>query len=121
MEANRSLPLVRRIVRNIVLTHRHAADLQAKLESSPNIKDAMHLQSDLELSIDRLQEYVEELNEVGCDLKDYESGLIDFPGRHQGREVCLCWRLGEDKVAHWHELQTGFAGRQPATSLEEDE
>jgi len=45
-------------------------------------------------------------------LKDYFTGLVDFPSRLDGREVYLCWRFGEDEIAHWHELDAGFAGRQ---------
>jgi hypothetical protein len=117
-EANRSLPLVSRIVRDIVATHRHAADTQAKLESAPNIKVAMELQAELESSVDRLQEYVDELARIGVELKDYEMGLIDFPGRCQSRDVLLCWHLGEEKVGHWHEVQAGYDGRQPIETLE---
>jgi hypothetical protein len=50
-------------------------------------------------------------------LRDIESGLIDFPALVNGRQVCLCWRLGEDEVAWWHELSSGFAGRQPLAEL----
>ena len=120
-EANRALPLVRRIVRDIVQTHQRAADTQEKLESAANIKDAMVVQNDLEATVDRLQEYVDELAGVGCDLKDYEMGLIDFPGRHCGREVCLCWKLGEEKIEYWHETESGYAGRQRIDTLEETE
>jgi hypothetical protein len=66
-----------------------------------------------------MQEYVDELAKLGVDLKDPETGLVDFPCFHQGREVSLCWRLGEEKVEHWHEVQAGFSKRQPASLLEE--
>jgi hypothetical protein len=46
-------------------------------------------------------------------LRDPETGLIDFPGQRDGRRIFLCWRLGEDHVAHWHELESGFGGRRP--------
>jgi len=46
-------------------------------------------------------------------LRDAETGLVDFPGEREGRRVWLCWQLGEDRVAHWHELETGFLGRKP--------
>lgn len=46
-------------------------------------------------------------------VRDIERGLIDFPGRHEGRPIYLCWRLGEDAVDFWHDTETGFAGRQP--------
>ena len=46
-------------------------------------------------------------------LRDPQTGLVDFPGEREGRRVWLCWQLGEDRVAFWHELETGFVGRQP--------
>jgi hypothetical protein len=50
---------------------------------------------------------------LGVAIKDLEVGLCDFLGKHDGRDVWLCWRLGEKQVRFWHELDTGFAGRQP--------
>lgn len=52
------------------------------------------------------------LQGMGIVVKDIEHGIVDFPARMFGREVYLCWRLGEDAVAHWHDVETGFAGRQ---------
>lgn len=118
-EANRSLPLVTRVVRDIVNTHDRAMRLQDKLEESPASKEAAGVQEQFRSELERLQEYVEELEMIGVDLKDYETGLVDFPGRHQGREIFLCWKLGEEKVDHWHELHTGYNGRQPISALEE--
>ena len=118
-QANRSLPLVRRIVRDIVNAHDYATQMQAKLDEAASTREAASLQSQLEVALRRLEEYVDELKSLGVDLKDYQMGLIDFPGRHQGREVCLCWKLGEEKVEYWHELHTGFAGRLPVSALEE--
>jgi hypothetical protein len=60
-----------------------------------------------------LRRDVEALNEQGIILRDPESGLIDFPSTRDGREVFLCWRLGEADVGHWHGPEGGFAGRQP--------
>jgi len=53
------------------------------------------------------------LDEQGIIVKDPDTGLIDFPHIREDREVFLCWRIGEKTVAHWHELDTGFRGRQP--------
>jgi hypothetical protein len=50
---------------------------------------------------------------VGCIFKGFEGGLVDFHSQLQGRDVYLCWRLGEPDVGHWHEIESGFAGRQP--------
>jgi hypothetical protein len=56
---------------------------------------------------------VEELTELGVQVKDIDTGLIDFPSFRDGEEILLCWRLGEDEIAWWHTLDGGFAGRQP--------
>ena len=118
-QANKALPLVTRIVRDIVNTHERATQLQAKLEESTGRESA--LQSQLDSALEQLQDYVDELGSIGVELKDYESGLIDFPGRHQGRDIYLCWKLGEEKITHWHELHSGYAGRQSTSTLEENE
>ncbi len=74
----------------------------------------------MDAAIDRLSQLVDELAEIGVELKDYETGLVDFVGRHEGRDVYLCWKLGEEKITHWHELNTGFAGRKPVSQLQEN-
>ena len=50
---------------------------------------------------------------IGCEVKDVQTGLVDFRAMRDGRAVYLCWRLGEEDIAFWHELDAGFAGRQP--------
>lgn len=60
-----------------------------------------------------VQRNVKALTELGIEVKDIGTGLIDFPCERDGRVVYLCWRLGEDDIAYWHELDDGFAGRQP--------
>ena len=119
-EANRSLPLVRRIVTDIVGTHAQAIAVQSHIgRATP--KEQGPLQSQLERLLERLEDFVDELTEVGCELKDYSVGLVDFTGRHKGRDVYLCWKLGEEQVAHWHELDAGAAGRKSIRTLREEE
>lgn len=120
MEANRSLPLVRRIVADIVQTQQVATQLHTRAETLSG-RDQQEAQNELQRQVDRLQEYIDELIEIGVELKDHQTGLIDFISRHQGRDIYLCWKLGEDQITHWHELQAGFAGRQPVSMLEEGE
>ena len=61
-----------------------------------------------------LVQHTNELEELGVQLKDYERGLIDFPTMRDGRIVLLCWKLDEgDQLEWWHEVEAGFAGRQP--------
>ena len=58
-----------------------------------------------------LREAIQELDQFGCVLKDLDTGLIDFPTLFRGREVYLCWKLGEASIAFWHGTDEGFAGR----------
>lgn len=53
------------------------------------------------------------LKEIGCDLKDIEMGLIDFPSIREGKLVNLCWMIQEERIGYWHSMDTGFASRQP--------
>ena len=54
-----------------------------------------------------------EISGAGIVLRDLDRGLIDFPSLRDGREVYLCWELGEDSVEFWHDLDAGFGGREP--------
>ena len=60
---------------------------------------------------------LERLEKTGCVLKDLEQGLVDFYCRFEGRDIFLCWRLGENKIGFWHEIGEGFAGRQEILDL----
>jgi hypothetical protein len=121
IQANRALTLVSRIVADVVRTHDRAMDIQAKLDHKLGggkvMPAAAH--AELDAAMDRLQDYVAELSTVGCELKDYRTGLVDFVGRHEGRDVMLCWRLGEERIHYWHEMNAGFAGRKPVSVLDE--
>jgi hypothetical protein len=55
---------------------------------------------------------VREVEGLGVQIKDYDQGLIDFPCEHEGRIVYLCWKIGEEELDYWHEIEAGYAGRQ---------
>jgi len=61
----------------------------------------------------RLRELIEEVQQSGCQIKDLDTGLLDFPTLFRGREVLLCWRLGETAIEFWHSTEDGFRGRKP--------
>lgn len=67
--------------------------------------------------IDQMTAAVARIDGLGITLRDIERGLIDFPALVGGRQVWLCWALGETDVAHWHELDAGFTGRRPLIEL----
>jgi len=122
-KANRALPLVRRIVDDIVAEHPRWKDLVARYEllaagarpETGEPAEMKELRKRINEVAERISGFVEELEQIGCQLKGVEEGLVDFYGLHEGRVVCLCWRRGEEAVTHWHELDAGFAGRQPIT------
>ena len=65
----------------------------------------------------RMERAVAQIDAWGVTLRDIQSGLVDFPALVSGRQVWLCWRLGEGEIAWWHELSTGFSGRRALTDL----
>ena len=67
--------------------------------------------------IDQMQAGVARIDELGITLREIETGLVDFPALVNGRQVWLCWRLGEGDVEYWHELSDGFGGRRPLIEL----
>ena len=75
-----------------------------------DIADSRRLTQEAARELDRL---LSELETTGAELKSIDDGLLDFPSDRNGRIVYLCWRLGETKIAFWHDLDTGFAGRKP--------
>lgn len=119
-QANRTLPLVRRIVEDIVRGHRLLHEKLAELEpralagsaegTTPRIAA---LDREIKAIEQDLETFQRELDELGIQLKDPRMGLIDFPSNMDGRRVLLCWRLGEPSVQFWHDETSGFAGRQP--------
>lgn len=121
--ANRTLPLVRRIVADIVQEYPRWRDLVARYEllvagARPEWGESDEMQRvhrHIDGLAERIESYRRELEQVGCHLKDAATGLVDFHGLYQGRLVCLCWKHGEDQVAWWHEVEAGYAGRQPIT------
>lgn len=119
-QANRMLPLVRRIVRDIVEAHRtwtramqayETAATWTRADSPTN--QLATLEADVKRLAVEIESYLHELRELGVDFKGFDQGLVDFPGEREGRVVCLCWKLDEDEVSYWHEVSDGYAGRQP--------
>jgi hypothetical protein len=118
--ANRTLPLVRRIVEDIVREHRAWQEAIVELDLlvsgvRADLPDprATALERRIQAIARDIEQFQGELESLGIQLKDRRIGLIDFPSEMDGRRVLLCWRLGESSVQYWHDEQTGYAGRQP--------
>jgi len=119
-QANKTLPLVRKIVEDVVAQHKKWRETILELDlvaSTARADDPRDRAEELErqaLALAReLDGYQRELEELGIQLKDRRLGLVDYPSEMGGRTVLLCWRLGEPEVQFWHEVDAGYAGRQP--------
>jgi hypothetical protein len=96
------------------------AELQREMENNGSAEHAEELaerESDLRELVRRMQAVVLEIDAMGITLRDIATGLIDFPALANGRPIWLCWRLGEDDIAWWHEANAGFDSRQPLSEL----
>jgi hypothetical protein len=120
-EAERTLPLVRRIVQDLteeypawraavsrfeLLTGGARADWGETGELLAAREDVAH-------HADRINHYLQELEGVGCVFKGFDAGLVDFYSLREDRPIFLCWKLGEERITYWHEIEAGFSGRQP--------
>jgi hypothetical protein len=119
-QANMTLPLVRRIVEDIVVQFARWQTRVREFElvsvsntvESPDPR-AAELEREVAALAAELEHFQRELAALGVEFKDYVQGLVDFPAQREGRTVYLCWRLGESAVEYWHEVDAGYAGRQP--------
>ncbi len=114
-EANRVLPQVRTLVSQIMQARQAIVD--ARPELWPVLEHAIgnggsKKAGEMLHEFKRIEAGVHGLQEIGCVLKDISTGLVDFPALRHGREVLLCWQYDEPQVMYWHDLQSGFAGRQ---------
>ncbi len=121
-QANAALPLVRSITADLVQLSREVMERRERLAhlsggrntTSGDLysEELAQIEEELEKDSAQLGEYVEELRALGVEPKSGPEGLVDFPCLMDERLVFLCWKLGENEVTNWHELDAGFRGRQ---------
>ena len=121
-EANLALPRLRQWLprlrarrQRLDVVQRKQSELAVKAAANGNLveEEVLATQREAQRLAGEVDKLIARINGLGCQIKDIEQGLVDFPALREGREVCLCWRLGEAEVAFWHELEAGFGGRQP--------
>ena len=122
-DANLCLPLVRAIVADMVHLSRELHDRKQRLEwltqrrdvspGDPYSDELAHIEQELNKDVQRLEEYQRELGDLGVIARSASDGLVDFPSQIDGRDVFLCWKYDEPEVLYWHEVDEGYAGRQP--------
>jgi hypothetical protein len=127
-DANDALAVVRPLAERLVNLRRSwraanakRAELGALVQGNGGglgTSDFAELEAELEAIGSEIERCVAQLDEAGVQVKDLDEGLLDFPALHEGREILLCWRVGEERVAYWHGIDEGFAGRKPIEQVE---
>jgi hypothetical protein len=120
-DAERALPLVRKIVADVQRVYEEWRGAVASYElvaagvkgDEPEPEALEQLRTEVAGYAEQMASLIDEVQEIGCELKDVRLGLVDFYALLDDRLVYLCWRLGEQGITHWHELDEGYGGRQP--------
>jgi hypothetical protein len=122
-EANEALLEVRPLTEELVGHRRALVALQERQSAvtariagnGGNVEphELEEVQQQLDEEVAGIARCVARIHEVGALVKDLDDGLVDFPATRHGRDVLLCWRLGEDEIGFWHGLDEGFSGRKP--------
>lgn len=116
-QANAALCYVKPVVEDICQSYQQAVRVQHRLEFPFPDDDLEQLRGRYEQTVAMLNRFVDELMQVGVELRDYEHGLVDFPAVCAGRVVMLCWRRGEQRINTWHDHESGCTDRRDIATL----
>jgi hypothetical protein len=123
-EANALLPVVDSLLGRAISAKETAERLESDIQSlrqriflaggmTVDIVGVARNRTEAEAEVQRAKEALGEIDAIGVQVKDLDTGLLDFPCRVEGELVLLCWRRGESRIEYWHTLEAGFRGRQP--------
>ncbi|MBK9927755.1 MAG: DUF2203 domain-containing protein [Anaerolineales bacterium] len=119
-QANEALKIIRPIMDEVQAIRQKILDNQP--EAWPAIEKSAgnggnKALSKMVVDFEKLDALIHQIMDTGVQIKDINTGLLDFSALREGREVYLCWKYGEDDIAFWHEVDAGFIGRQPITTF----
>lgn len=123
-EAQALLPLIESLLKRAIDGKAAAQEVEAQLAAlgrriylaggmRVNVEEVGRLRTEMDAHLRRVRESIAEIDSIGVQVKDVDSGLLDFPCRVDDQVVLLCWRMGETAIEHWHTIEDGFKGRQP--------
>jgi hypothetical protein len=123
-EAQSLLPVLEGLLKRAIDGKRAAEEVESDLSDLSrriflsggmrvNLPDVARQRAEMETHLQRVRESVSEIDSIGVQVKDLDSGLLDFPCRLDEDIVLLCWRMGENAIEHWHTVESGFQGRKP--------
>jgi hypothetical protein len=123
-EAQSLIPVLESLLKRAIEGKRSAEEAESHLSSLAqriylsggmrvNPASVAQQRAELESQLSKVKESIAEIDAIGVQVKDLESGLLDFPFKLEDEVVLLCWRMGEESIEHWHTMEAGFKGRQP--------
>lgn len=123
-EANSLLPVVESLLERTIAAKEEAERLEREIQAlrqriflsggmTVDIGGVALNRTEAEAQVQRAKEALAEIDSIGVQVKDLDTGLLDFPCKVDGDLVLLCWRRGESRIEFWHTLEAGFRGRQP--------
>jgi hypothetical protein len=123
-EAQSLLPVLESLLKRAIEGKRSAKEVESRLAElgrriylsggmRVNVAEAGKLRVEVDAHLQRVRESIAEIDSIGVQVKDVDSGLLDFPCRLDDQVVLLCWRMGETTIEHWHTVEDGFKGRKP--------
>ncbi|MBZ5548058.1 MAG: DUF2203 domain-containing protein [Acidobacteriia bacterium] len=123
-EAQTLLPILESLLKQAIQGKKLIEEVDAELQETAHrvflnggtLVNVVHLarrKAEREKAIRRIKDAVAEIDATGVQVKDLDVGLLDFPCQVEGEIILLCWKLGEEKITHWHSTSEGFAGRKP--------
>ncbi len=126
-EAQTLLPVLEALLRKAQAAGARASELEMEMQELSQrifMSGGMHVdvaqaakrRANREKALQEARDTLTEMEEIGVQVKDLEKGLLDFPAVMDGRDVLLCWKLGEKEIGYWHTLEDGFTGRKPLDS-----
>jgi len=123
-EAQSLLPVLEALLKRAIDGKRSAEEMESELSDLSrriylsggmrvNVPEVARQRAELESHMERVRESITEIDSIGVQVKDLDTGLLDFPFKLEEDIVLLCWRMGESSIEHWHTVESGFQGRQP--------
>lgn len=123
-EAQSLLPVLESLLKRAIEGKHSAEEVESQLSDLSrriylsggmrvNLPEVARQRAEMEGYLERVKESISEIDSIGVQVKDLDSGLLDFPFRLDEDIVLLCWRMGESAIEHWHTVDSGFQGRQP--------
>lgn len=123
-EAQSLLPVLEALLKRAIDGKRAAEEAESNLSEMSrriylsggmrvNVAEAARHRAEMDSHLQHVRDTISEIDAIGVQVKDLDTGLLDFPFRLDGEIVLLCWRMGESSIEHWHTVESGFKGRQP--------